>query len=380
MTRTLIIILAATLLMSCGSSKYFISNEAEFSTLSSLLKKLDKNKNDNQEIRDQIVELYQSSSKRLLNDIDVYKTLTGPDKWDKVIKAYQTLNTMSEVIIKSKAGNFITPDSYHGLLSQAKQEAAGDYYDAANETMKGGDKASFREAYYLFSKANGYYPGYRDVKRKMEFAWKESVLNVVINPVTDQSSYYAQMIPNRFGNSFNSDLLQRTLVRDLGGDFNKRAPARFYTDYEARVARVDIDWIADITWTRLDIPIPFTQSSTVRRTKDIEIKKDTLGKPVYQKVEATLKITRRYFTAYGEVECRMTDAHTRENIALDRYPSRIDWSQSYATYSGDKRALTDADWAMINNRVVIPTREAVLMELYQKIYPQLKNGIRNLVQ
>lgn len=213
----------------------------------------------------------------------------------------------------------------------------------------------------------------------MDLTWKKSVLNVVINPVTDQSAYYAQMTPNRFGNSFNSDLLQRTLVRDLGGDFSKGAPAKFFTDGEAYVARVDVDWLADITWTRLDIPYPLTQTSSVNRSKKIEIGKDTLDKPVYKTVEATLQITRRYFTAYGEIECRITDAHTRENIALDRYPSQIDWSQDYATYKGDSRALTDADWAMINNLIAIPTREAILMELYQKIYPRLKNGIYNLV-
>lgn len=379
MSRLSLFLILSFLLFSCSTSKYFIANDAELNNLSSLLKKMDKDKNDAPALRQQIADLYSSSSTRLLNDIEVYKTLTETDRWDKIVGAYNVLNNLADVINRSKARGFINPASYHGVLQQVKQDAAGDYYSAGLEAMAAGDKLSFRDAYYLFSRANEYYPGYKDVKRKMDFTWKQSVLNVVINPVTDQSAYYAQMTPNRFGNSFNSDLLQRTLVRDLGGDFSKNAPAKFFTDGEARMARVDVDWLADITWTRLDVPYPFTQTTSVSRSKKIEIGKDTLNQPVYKTVEATLQITRRYFTAYGEIECRITDAHTRENIALDRYPSQIDWSQDYGTYKGDSRALTDADWVMINNLVAIPTREAILMELYQKIYPRLKDGIYTLV-
>lgn len=368
------------LLLSCGSAKYFVSNDPDINNLSTLLKKLDKNKNDNPELRNQISDSYNSVSNRLLNDIEVYHTLTEPDKWDKIINAYYKLNSLSSVIQKSKARNFISPSFYNAALDQAKQNAAADYYNLGIEKMNAGDKISFREAFELLSKANGYYPGFKDVRKQLDIAWKKSVLNVVINPVTDQSAFYAQMVPNRFGNSFNSDLLQRSLVRDLGGDYTKGAPAKFFTEREAYMARIDVDWLIDIAWTRLDVPFPLTQTSRVERSKKIEIGRDTLDKPVFKTVTATLTITRRYFTAYGEIECRITDAYTRDNIDLNRYHSQIDWSQSYATFRGDDRALTTADLAMINNKVLIPSREDILLELYNKIYPQLLSGIKRVVQ
>lgn len=367
------------LLASCGTSRHFIANDVELNTLSSLLRKLDRKKYDSPELRNQIYQLYSSATQRLQNDIETYKSLSGTDKWDKAIGAYNTLNKLADVILRSRARNFISPVYYHGALQQVTQDAANDYYNAGIEIMKVGNKTSYRKAYDLFSKANKYLPGFRDVKRKMHYTWERSVLNVVINPVTDHSAYYAQMIPNRFGNSFNSDMLQRNLVRDLGGDFRKNAPAKFFTDYEAKMARIDVDWLIDITWTRLDVPFPFTQTSTVKRKKEIEIGKDTLNKPVYQTVEATLRVTRKYFTAYGEIECRITEANTRQNITLNRYPSQIDWSQNYATYTGDRRALTNTDWAMVNNVVRIPTRDAILGELYKQIYPIIKNGIYNQI-
>lgn len=380
MKKYLLLALFSMILTGCGMSKYHIKSDQQFNNLSSLLKKLDKSKNNTPELREQIETLYLSLSKQLLTDIDIYSTLTGTDKWDKIISSYQTLNRLSDVIHKSKAREFIAAESYQSALQVAKQNAAADYYQLALDKMQYGDKASFREAYYLFTKVNQYYPGFRDVKKQMDYAWKQSILNVVINPVTDQSSFYAQMTPNRFGNSFNSDLLQRSLVRDLGGDFNKNAPARFYMDREAYLARIDVDWLVDIMWTRLDVPYPLTRTSTIERSKQIEISKDSLSKPVYQTVTAKLKITQRYFTAYGELECRITDAKTRDNIFLRRYNSQTEWSQSYATYTGDRRALTDEDWTMINNNTPLPDRQDILLVLYQKIYPQLKNGIYNEVK
>lgn len=377
MQRFLLPFLLASIFISCGSSKYFIASGNEFSHLSSLLKQLDKK--DNPELRNDIQAVYNSLSGKLLNDLDVYQTLTEPDRWDKIIQTYNTINKLSEVIQKSKARSFVTTESYQSALQVARQNAARDFYDLGMEKMQAGDKFSFREAYHLFAKAQQYYPGYQNVRRQMDLAWRQSILNVVINPVTDQSAYYAQMSPNRFGNSFNSDLLQRSLVRDLGGDFTKDAPAKFFTDREAYMANIAVDWLIDITWTTLDIPYPLTQNSVVNRSKKIEVGKDTLGKPMYKTVTATVHVSRTYFTARGGIECRVTDAYTRDNIDLKRYQSQIDWSQTYATYKGDSRALTEADMVMINNNVPLPPRDAILLELYQKIYPQLKDGIYNLV-
>lgn len=377
--KTLVITLFFSfVLMSCGSSKYSVGNSPELQALAGMLKKLDKD-HGNEALKSDINHSYASITKNLLGNIEVYETLTEPDRWDKIINTYHTLQRLSDVIHKSKARTFIDAPSYEADLQVARQNAAATYYEEGMKYMDAGDKSSYRHAYELFSKANNYYPGYKDVNQQMAYSFKESILNVVVNPVTDQSSYYSQIGPNRFGNSFNSDLLQRSLVRDLGGDYSKNSPARFYTDREAYMARIDVDWLIDIMWTRLDVPYPLTQTFSRKVSKEIQVSKDTSGKPIYKTVYATLYVTRRYFTARGELECRVTDAHTRENIDLKRYQSQVDWSQDYATYKGDPDALGENEWRIINNRVPLPRREDILLELYQKIYPNLKNGIYNLV-
>jgi len=59
----------------------------------------------------------------------------------------------------------------------------------------------------------------------------------------------------------------------------------------------------------------------------------------------------------------------------------VDWQQEYATYSGDSRALSNNDLAILNNNnYQQPRKEDILNELYQKIYPQVKSGIYNAVR
>jgi hypothetical protein len=57
---------------------------------------------------------------------------------------------------------------------------------------------------------------------------------------------------------------------------------------------------------------------------------------------------------------------------------QVEWRDRYATYSGDSRALSESDWAMINNsnsNQNDPTRGDILNELMRKMYPNLRSRI-----
>jgi len=316
-----------------------------------------------------------------LDNIEVYETLNDVEKWDKIIREYAALQKVAEIInSSSSAKKFLKIPSFIAEAEIARQNAAADYYNLGLNYLNENDKESSRRAYYAFQKATGFVPGYKDAKRQMDQAYQNSILNIVINPVRDDSYYYNTIGRNRFGNSFNNDYLQRNLVRDLGGN-TTNSPARFFTDLDAQRLRLAPDWIIDLTWVNLDIPQPYTQQYNRVVNKQIQIGSDTANKPVYKNVSATLHITRKYFTAVGDLECRITDYQSGNNINLNRYSSQVDWQQEYATYSGDPRALSNVDEAILNNSSYrLPRKEDILNELYQKIYPQVKNGIYNSVR
>ncbi len=375
------IIIFLFLFASCSSTRNSVANTQQDIALLTAIKKLDKSPSDTG-LRNNLSNLYNDASKIHLDNIDVFSTLMEPDKWNKIIREYQALQHLSEVINgSSNAANLLKTPAYAADIEVVKEKAAADYYNMGMNYASNNDKQSSRDAYYAFKQTQDFVPGYKDTKRQMDIAYQNSVLNVIVNPVTDNSYYYNNTGFNRYGNSFNNDYMQRNLVRDLGGDYTKNSFARFYTDWDAKRANIDPDIFVDLTWVNLDIPQPYTSHYSRNVSKEIEVGRDTSGHVSYQTVTGTLSITKRYFTATGDLESRITDAVTRNNINNRRYTAQFDWQQEYATYRGDSRALSGNELALLNNNnFQIPNKQDILNELYQRIYPQVKNGIYNAVR
>lgn len=334
------LIFLVLLFASCSSSRNTIANTQEDLALLTTIRKLDKNPSDSS-LKNNLGVLYENAVKIHLDNIDVYRTLTEPDKWDKIINEYQALQHLSAVISSSaSAKKFLNSPAYDAKIEVAKESAAADYYNiGAGYLNNNNDKQSYREAYNAFKKAQEFVPGYKDAERQMNSAYQNSVLNVVVNPVTDNSYYYNNAGWNNYGNSFNNDYLQRNLVRDLGGDYAKNASARFYTDWEARSGNINPDLFVDLTWVNLDVPQPYTSQYSRNVNKQIETGRDTSGHVHYETVTATLYITKKYFTATGDLESRITDANTRNIADTRRYTAQFNWEHEYATYKGDRKSV-----------------------------------------
>ena len=381
MKQYLYSLLFVFVLASCSSSRNAKYETPEDKALLSAIKKVEKNPSD---ITSQkgLMQLYNDAATQHLNNIDVYKTLNDESRWTKILKEYEAIERLNRTVNTSKvAAKYIRPISFTAEIQKTRNQAAEDYYNLGLEYLGNNDKESARHAYNLFNKSAQMEPGYKDVKRQLSIAKEKSIINVVINPIRDESRYYGNLGMNRFGNSFNNDYLQRNLVRDLGGSSSGNTFARYFTDQDARRSNTIMDWVVDLTWTDLDIPRPNSRQFNRNASKEIKVGTDTSGKAIYQTVTATLYVTQYYFTARGELEVRVTDAHTGYNVNLNRYSSTVDWSQDYATYRGDSRALSDQDRLILNNQTIRePRKEDILDELFRKIYPQAKNGLYNLTR
>lgn len=365
--------------ISCGSANR-ISKTSEDKALLSVLKKLDKDPSSS-ELKTTITHLYNEAAKSHLDKIEVFNTLTEADRWDKIIKEYEALKNLSYVISSSAtAVKLVNAPSYIPELQTAKQNGAEAYYTLGITEMNNSDKQSARNAYYAFKRANEFVPGYKDVPQQIKITYQNSIVKVVINPVSDNTYFYNSMGWNNYGNNFNNDYFQRSLVNDLGGNYNKNSLALFYTDWEARRQSIRPDWEVNLTWIYLNIPQPLTNQYSRNVSRQIETGRDTSGKVYYQTVTATLFIIKKYFTASGDMELSITDSNNGKNITSNRYSDQFDWQEEYATYRGDSRALSSNDYALLNNNnYQVPRKEEILDQLSQRIYPQVKSRIARVV-
>lgn len=375
MKKLLLITSTVLLFTACKTTKNYLSRIDEDRTLFDVVKTLDKRSNDDSATRALPI-VYERLQQNHLKKIAAYQTYKDINKWDKLIDEYSILQSMYEAINNSgTASRLVNAANYQNDIYDAKQAAAADYYVLGESLLQSERRDDAKKAYNYFKRTERYVNNFRDARAKMDEAFDNAVINVVINPVQDNSFFFNTGWGN-YGYNYSNEYFQQTLIRELGGTYSSRYPAKFYTDWEARRDNVQPDWVVDLTLRNMDIPRPNTSTYSRNVSKQVETGKDTSGKPVYQTVHATVNITREYFTARGQMDVNIANVISRKNISYNTYSDDYRWEQERATYTGDSRALSSSDWALINNKNYNqPRKEEVLNELYKKIYPQVKNRI-----
>jgi hypothetical protein len=335
-------ILSLFVLVSCKTSKDYLSRSDNDNTLFDAIKTLKKHSNDTTALQALPV-LYNMAQQRNLRKISSYETSKDLGRWDKIIDSYTTLQDMHDAIIENDAASrLVTPVNYQQTIYDLKRLAAADYYAEATYLLNRPGRDDAKKAYNYFKKADKWVPGYEDAKLKMDEAYENAIVNVVINPVQD-NSYFFNTGWGNYGNNYSNEYFQQTLVRELKGINSSRYPARFYTDWEARRDNIQPDWEVNLTLRNMYIPRP--QSYTYGRNvnQQVETGRDTSGKTIYRTVYATVNITKQSFTARADMEINITDIATHKNIVYNTFSEDYRWEEEHATYSGDSRALSPND-------------------------------------
>lgn len=375
MKQIIYIFCLIVLATSCRSSKNYLERSDADKALLDAVKKLNKNATD-ENATAALPVLYNSIQERRLAKITSLASSKEIARWDKIISEYEYLQQAYDAIINSPAAfKLVTPQSFSSNLFDMKQAAATEYYDQADQLMLKSGRENAKKAYSYYKKADKYSPGFKDTKEKIVQAYEDAIVNVVINPLTDNSFFFNSGWGN-YGYNYSNEYFQQKLVRELGNNNNNRYAARFFTEWEARRENIQPDWVVDLTLRNMDIPYPVTNSYTRNASARVQIGTDTAGRPVYNTVYATLNISRLSFTASADMELNVKDVKTRKNIRYRTFREDYRWQQERATYNGDSRALSAADWQMINNNDNAPRKEEVLNELYRKLYPSVLNNIR----
>jgi hypothetical protein len=90
-----------------------------------------------------------------------------------------------------------------------------------------------------------------------------------------------------------------------------------------------------------------------------------------------LAITEASVCVSSELEARISDLEYREPVARRSFMENITLRERSATYTGDRRALSSEDWALVNNRNRPEINERWLQQkLLEKIYPDLLAYLR----
>jgi hypothetical protein len=294
-------------------------------------------------------------------------------KYDVVINRYEQLNRMArEIYTCPKASQLIpAPEEFHEELRETKEIAAAHYYDLGVRALNERTLKESKTAYQYFVKSNSYVKGYRDVISKMDEAMFAATLHVVVE---------APKLPERY--QFSADFFYSNLVTEMNKTHEKKYVV-FYTPEAAQTS--------GMTKPHQYIVLDFLEFSigNVRESKNTqEVKRDNVPVTVEvngRQTTGTTTVTAN-FTAFrrdvisgGKLHVRIIDAASNRVTEQRAFEGSYTWVSEWASYTGDDRALSDAQKKMAAQQATLPPpNQDLFIEFTKPIYTQVLTYVRGV--
>lgn len=307
-------------------------------------KKLQKKPNDAQ-----LIDVLQNAYRFAVEDhesrIRNYSNSNSDLRWENIYREYLGLQRLYDAIRRSPSVyDLVQPTDYSSYIATYKEEAGNARFERGLELMDQNNKRSYREAYYEFQKALALKPGDLGIKQKLDESYAGAVTNIVIMPLTRFGYQYSSY-------QFDYTHFNQNLLRYL--DNNRGSFLQYYTAPEAESRNLRPDNIVDMRFSDVNIG-RYRDQRQVREVskqvvaREIVIKKDSVVKE-YITVKAKITLTTRTIQADGLLQATVRDGDNRR-IWSDTYRGDYGWTYSFATYTGDERALSAEDKKLINQR------------------------------
>ncbi len=353
---------------SCSSGyKAFKKGDYYKATISSIEKL--RNSPESEKAQYVLQRAYPLAEKAALRNIENASLSSQQNKFDIIVQEYERLNHMADEIYRTPKAIeiFPNPQSFPRELSEAKEQAAEQAYQAGLKAMDAGTLQQARIALNLFSKANQYVYGYKEVLPMIEEARYEATLRVVFEkPITN----------NRF--QYSADFFSQNLLAEISNALKSRM-VRFYTynersnifPHQYMVLNFEDYSIGNVVEKRntIDVKRDSVKVGTVRI--------DGVNRDVFNTVTAKYTETRREIKSGGVLSVRIFDASTNALIESRNFAGEYIWVNTYATYRGDERALSAAQLANCQREAVQPPpHQQLFVEFTKPVYTQAVSFIR----
>jgi hypothetical protein len=282
-----------------------------------------------------------------------------------VFNDYRALQKMYDAIAASPAGqSLVSAHNYSSELNDAAERAADFHYNLGMDMLQRGDRISAQQAYENFIAVDSYVRGYRDVEDRKRESYDLAVINVIVDKFDQRFDDYRVN-----GNYFQNDIVSN--LNNIGG----RHYYKFYGTNDPRSGNVRVDQYMDINIYDIRFGQLASDTYSYEVTKDIADKdaKDTKETKTIT-VKATVYVTHRLISSQAVMDYRITDAVSRRMVGVDRIPAQYNWEKSTGRYSGDSRALSDKDWAIINGKF---SNQPEYDELYRELTNRMMDEFRN---
>jgi tetratricopeptide (TPR) repeat protein len=371
---TLLFIGISSLAVSCKTASKLYEKGRYDEAVELAAKKLQKDPND-----PKLLEILQNAYRYAVDDhesrIRNYDAGTNELKWEWIYNEYADLQRLYESIRRSPdVFNRIKPLDYSSYMVTYREKAGDTRYQRGLSLLSSGNKQDARKAYSEFQTALQFIPGDLNIQQKREEAFSYAVVNVIVLPVEERGSYQFSSYSNRYRNF--DDQVLRYLKNNNNNQF-----VRYYSSWEARGTNIRPDYFVDVRFSSFNIGRQYDEVSTRTVSKEVVVK-ETVYKPdsvvkEYAKVYAKINTTNRSIRSQGTIQAIVRDANNHRAWS-DNYTGQHFWTTSFATYTGDSRALSESDKQLIDTRPQpAPREDDIIRSIVDEIQSKAECGVKD---
>ncbi|RYZ30898.1 MAG: hypothetical protein EOO10_01125 [Chitinophagaceae bacterium] len=374
MTKFYLLLIAATAFITSCKTATKSYNKGDYASAIELgVKKLQKDPSDF-ETKELVKSAYNFAVNQREEAIRSLSKSNTDNRYEAILREYTELQDMYNTIQQSPvAANAVNPRNYSEYVQTYRDKAADIHLENAEKWMDEGTKVAFRNAYNEYRSALRY----RDnlvIRTKRDEAYNAAITKVLVVPIQNYGGY-------SYNSSYQLQQFQNDVMRTLAYNMTDNF-VKFFSEWDLQNKDLVPDQILEMNLGRIRLGQPYDEQTKRESTKEVVIKetvykKDSVVKE-YAKVKAVVTTTKRTLLSEGELYLSLRDPKGR-TLWTDRFTGQHRWQTEFSTYTGDERALTENDKALLNksNNNNTPREDEIMNELYRQIQNDLSSRLRN---
>ena len=325
----LLIMLCAFLLTACSSGKARLEKGDYDVAVYKAVKRLQQ-KPDHKKAESVLREAYTHAVNNHMTKISYADKTSDPFKYDRMVEEYLAISRLNIAIQRyPKYSHLLELVDVTDELLFSKNQAAEAHTREGYVLLNMNNKQRARDAYFHFIEANRFVPGKVSIE-ELDKAQEAGTLNVVLDFSNNR----------RFFRDFNTDMVYSNVINSFKG-----IRYRFLRVVEPGELDIRPDEIVQIELDDAHIGgVNFTRDVIELRKDDVyvgEAKTDS-GEvvKVYGTVNAEYIEFCKTINTRAALLIQRIDGRTSGVLQRHVIPSSYRWTEKWATYKGDKRALT----------------------------------------
>lgn len=371
-TGRLLIILFTSVLLACSSGKKAYERGDYYASVMQAVARLRQNI-DHSKSQQTLKSAYPLAIDQLEGQAKNQIASNTQFKWKNAIASYNQINNMYEAIRQCPGCLAVVPNpkNYYSQVGDLKEKAAEESYEAGITALMKGTRNDAKNAFFLFTDANNFVPGYKEVIDYIDKSKFDATLKVIIEQIP---------VPTRY--NLSGGFFQDKVEEFLHGNYPDRSFIRFLTPEEAQ--SISLERADQILRIQFD---DFSVGNTTLTQKEETVTKDSVivgeviveGKkiPAYNTVKAKLTTFRKEVVSQGLLSMVVVDANTKGILNHQKFNGGYTWVSSWASFNGDDRALSPQQLALCKQRETQPPiPQDLFLEFTRPLYDQLIPSIR----